>query len=266
MTYRLSLLAMLIVPAMIIAAALPGTEVQPLPRAHAHNDYEHDRPLLDALDHGFCSVEADVHLVDGELLVAHDADEVDPERTLQKLYLDPLLERVRQNQGSVYPKGPTITLLIDIKTSGEETYPAISKALQDYREMLTEYTNESTEARAVSVIISGNRPIDLIAAESPRYAAIDGRIPDLKRNPNPHLYPMISASWSPIFKWNGEGDMPENERERLDDFIAQAHANGQTLRFWATPDKPEVWQLLHDAGVDYINTDNLKGLRELLTK
>ena len=45
----------------------------PLGRAHAHNDYEHTRPLLDALDCGFGSIEADVHLVDGRLLVAHDA-------------------------------------------------------------------------------------------------------------------------------------------------------------------------------------------------
>ncbi|MEL6593794.1 MAG: endonuclease/exonuclease/phosphatase family protein, partial [Bacteroidota bacterium] len=29
-------------------------------QAHAHNDYEHDCPLLDALDHGFNSVEVDV--------------------------------------------------------------------------------------------------------------------------------------------------------------------------------------------------------------
>src|SRR5436190_12307328 len=32
---------------------------KPLPQLHAHNDYEHKRPLFDALDHGFCSVEAD---------------------------------------------------------------------------------------------------------------------------------------------------------------------------------------------------------------
>lgn len=42
----------------------------PLERAHAHNDYEHARPLFDALERGFNSVEADVHLVDGRLLVA----------------------------------------------------------------------------------------------------------------------------------------------------------------------------------------------------
>ena len=35
-----------------------------LERAHAHNDYEHPRPLFDALDHGFKSVEADIWLVE----------------------------------------------------------------------------------------------------------------------------------------------------------------------------------------------------------
>ena len=34
-------------------------------------------PLFDALEQGFCSVEADIHLVDGKLLVAHDLKDVD---------------------------------------------------------------------------------------------------------------------------------------------------------------------------------------------
>lgn len=44
----------------------------PLEKAHAHNDYEHERPLFDALSHGFTSVEVDVHLVDGKLYVSHN--------------------------------------------------------------------------------------------------------------------------------------------------------------------------------------------------
>ena len=42
------------------AASADESGTQPLERAHAHNDYEHARPLLDALSHGFTSVEADV--------------------------------------------------------------------------------------------------------------------------------------------------------------------------------------------------------------
>ena len=68
-----------------------GAEVVPLTRAHAHNDYEHARPLAEALERGFCSVEADVWLVAGKLLVAHDLKDAKPQRTLESLYLDPTL-------------------------------------------------------------------------------------------------------------------------------------------------------------------------------
>ena len=78
----------------------------PLPRAHAHNDYQHERPLLDALDHGFGSIEADIHLINGNLLVAHNRDEAQPDRTLQGLYLDPLRQRIRRSAFSRwYPFG-----------------------------------------------------------------------------------------------------------------------------------------------------------------
>src|SRR5688572_31979100 len=77
------------VMALAVLAVSPGV-TPPLPRAHAHNDYEHTRPLIDALEFGFCSVEADIWLVNGQLLVAHDLKDAKAGRTLQALYLDPL--------------------------------------------------------------------------------------------------------------------------------------------------------------------------------
>jgi hypothetical protein len=94
----------------------------PQDQAHAHNDYEHDRPLSDALEHGFTSVEADVWLVDGELLVAHDREDVEAGVTLESLYLDPLTDLVKGNGRSVYPGWDgEFQLLIDIKSEGEAT-------------------------------------------------------------------------------------------------------------------------------------------------
>ncbi len=90
--------------------------IEPIVAGHAHNDYEHHRPLFDAMENGFCSVEVDIHLVDGELLVAHDRHQTTKGKTLQNLYLDPLRQRVRTNSGSVYPDGGEFTLMIDIKT------------------------------------------------------------------------------------------------------------------------------------------------------
>src|SRR5262245_25702012 len=84
-----------------VAVTFGQVKIQPLSRGHAHNDYAHERPLLDALEHGFCSVEADIYLVEGHLLVAHDRGQVQPGRTLQALYLDPLRDRVQKNGGKV---------------------------------------------------------------------------------------------------------------------------------------------------------------------
>ncbi|HAP41392.1 MAG TPA: hypothetical protein DCQ94_16785, partial [Nitrospira sp.] len=36
------------------------------------------------------------------------------------------------------------------------------------------------------------------------------------------------------------------------------------LRFWATPDRPEVWRVLRAAGVSVIGTDHLAALRRFL--
>src|SRR5712671_1976451 len=109
-----------------------GNSPAPLVRAHAHNDYEHRRPLFDALDHGFCSIEADVWLIGGQLLVAHDRKNAQPQRTLQTLYLEPLRERIAKNGGRVYRDGPSVILLIDVKSDATNTYVALRNILKRY--------------------------------------------------------------------------------------------------------------------------------------
>src|SRR5689334_21434919 len=100
-----------------LAATASAADPKPLPQAHAHNDYEHTRPLFDALDRGFCSVEADIWLTPEGVLVAHDRKDLRPGRTLEALYLDPLRERIETSGGGrVYRGGPAFYLLIDVKT------------------------------------------------------------------------------------------------------------------------------------------------------
>jgi len=243
--------------------------VEPLKQAHAHNDYHHKRPLLDALDHGFCGVEADIFLVEGKLLIGHDRGELKPERTLQSLYLDPLRERVKLNGGKVFSEAGAelkFTLLIDIKTDDEKTFAVLAKALAEYSEILTEVDGKKEIQRAVTVIISGNRAKDKIAAENPRFAAIDGRLADLSSDVPTSLMPLISDRWGSHFKWRGNGEMPAEEKEKLRQIVKKAHADGRRVRFWATPEDPAVWEELHAVGVDLINTDDLPGLRDFLTK
>jgi hypothetical protein len=238
------------------------------PRAHAHNDYLHARPLLDALSFGFCSVEADIWLVDGELLVAHDRSAVDPARTLEKLYLRPLWERFQANGGRIYPgdAAAAFTLLIDIKNTGAETFTALDARLAKYDAMLTHFTDDSTSAGAVTVIISGERAIDVILASSPRRAGIDGRLSDLGGPLNRHQMPLVSDNWTLHFGWMGRGEMSAAEASELDAVVAKAHEGGMRIRFWNIPQAEAVWSRLYDAGVDLLNADDLGGLYAVLLK
>lgn len=241
-----------------------------LSRAHAHNDYEHDRPLRDALELGFTSVEADVWLEGGELLVAHTWFGLDEARTLESLYLEPLLERTTAHAGRVYADWPhSVQLLIDLKSEGEATYMALHDLLARYRAMLTTFVDGEAHEAAVTVVVTGNRPRALMQEQYVRYAAYDGRGDELDGAGPATFMPLVSDRWGALFDWNGDGDMPPDERQRLHDYVRAAHDSGRRVRFWSTPDDfPHclaVWRELLAAGVDYVNSDQLPALSRWLT-
>lgn len=244
---------------------------RPLRQAHAHNDYLHPRPLHDALAHGFTSVEADIFLVDGELLVAHDPAGLDPRRTLAGLYLEPLRALARAGHGSVYPhhRRP-LQLLIDIKADGVAAYRELDRRLARYGSLFTRYHHGRVRPGAVTAVISGDRAARVpMEAQRTRLAFYDGRLDDLGTASPASFTPLISANWTQTFSWLGAGPFPSAERDRLRTLVSTAHREGRRIRFWATPDLPgpereAVWSELLAAGVDHLNTDDLAGLERFL--
>lgn len=235
-------------------------EVSAPPRAapvHSHNDYYRERPLLDALDAGCRSIEADVFLVDGRLLVGHEEFELHGCRTLESLYLAPLAARVRAT-GGVYaeqPEDEPVLLLIDFKRDGAECHAALRELLGGYRDMLTITTDGRTRWGPVLVVVSGDRPVGAIASESPRLMAVDGRPGDLAGDTPVSLIPLISERWGSRFAWRGEGQPGEQDLETMRSIVGPAHEQGRLVRFWAIPDRPGAWETLRGLGVDLINTD-----------
>ena len=232
--------------------------------AHSHNDYRHQRPLLDALKLGFCSIEADVHLIEGQLLVAHDRRDVKPKASLEALYLDPLRKRVQENGGRVYRDGPSVTLLIDVKSDAEETYDVLRTTLAHYSDILAEFTPTQIRSNAVTVVISGNRALSTMAKEEVRYAAYDGRLDDLNSFKSGTLIPLISDTWKNVSQWEGNGEMPEQDRRRLRRLVQKAHEQNRRIRFWGTADLPQFWDELISAEVDYVGTDDPQSLAKYL--
>jgi hypothetical protein len=250
-----------------LGISILAAQVRPLPNAHAHNDYEHERPLFDALAQGFTSVEADVHLIEGELYVAHDRPKLlSADQTLAALYLQPLLEIGKTNDGYVYPgyKEP-FYLMIDIKTDAEQTYAVLKRQLETYASLLRIYEGDRLVSDGpVVVFLSGNRPMETVRTESRRMVALDGRPEDIGRGFSAEAMPVVSQRYGKILQWRGKGKIPKKQWKSLKQLADAAEREGKKLRLWASPEDPKVWETMLKAGADLINTDELTTLRKFL--
>lgn len=234
------------------ANAQPG----PFKNAHAHNDYEHSKPLFDALRQGFMSVEADIHLTaDNKLLVGHNSVRGDSP-SLEKLYLRPLDSLLsihsRIQPGTEFP----FTLMIDLKTEGHQATTALRKLLLKY---------PSLQTGEVRIVLSGNVPKDELLAGSDNQLLIDGRPTDLGKGIAAARMPWISDRFS---NWAGiaGGEVTARGIASIRELADRVHGEGKLLRLWAIPDQPSCWRQLLEAGVDLINTDRLTELQGFLSR
>ena len=237
-----------------------GQTNRPHANAHAHNDYRHKRPLLDALENGFTSVEADVHWFEGKLVVAHDTATASSP-TLEKKYFAPLDSVVKINKGLVYPGSTTqFFLMIDIKTKSELTYSALKELLKHYPRL-----NCTTKSCAVKIFLSGERPLSIVLSEGYMGFGIDGRPEDIGKGYASQWMPVISDTYENWATWKGQSPPGEKDLERIKELANRVHSDGKKLRLWAIPDNSIAWQALLDAGVDFINSDRLRELNLFLT-
>ncbi|KAH8805729.1 hypothetical protein F5884DRAFT_823348 [Xylogone sp. PMI_703] len=154
-------------------------DVLPIP-CHSHNDYWRKVPLFSALRAGCTGVEADVWLYGEELYVGHNTASLQRNRTFQSLYVNPLVQILeRQNPQTEFyngtdhgvfdtDSGKSLTLLVDLKTGGAETWPVILKHLEPLRERgwLTYVQDGKVHPRPITVVGTGNTPFDVLMANS----------------------------------------------------------------------------------------------------
>ena len=131
--------------------------------------------------------------------------------------------------------------------------------------MLTSDDDGQRHERAITVVLTGNRPSPAsLAGERHRLVAIDGVLEELNQTWPTDLMPQMNVQWTKVFQWRGDGAMPEAERVRLRELVERAHQRGRKIRFWEAPDQPRAWAEMLDAGVDLINTDHLLAFRDFL--
>ncbi|MFT3787568.1 MAG: hypothetical protein QM770_15615 [Tepidisphaeraceae bacterium] len=221
---------------------------------HAHNDHLHTTSLSSALDAGVSSVEVDVYLVNGELVIGPQGRT--PRITLKEGYLFPLLRRVVENDGWVYPtkRGQSLILLIDVKSDAAPAMRALVDELKSFGQILTtNRSSDSVDVAAISVVVTGQRDTSDALRIGPHVILFD-RTSKEQSMPS-WLNPLISDAWADHFEWDGHGAMPAAQQDRLRDYVAAIHRQGKLVRFWNAPDTPECWKAQQAAGVDLIHSD-----------
>ncbi len=253
---------------LIISSSCVYCQNMALANAFAHNDYQHKRPLHDALENGFTYVEADVYLRHGRLVVAHrpPVPLFGKRRTLENLYLKPLYDSLAGNDNPDLLKvNYPITLVIDIKSKAGRTYRALQKLLEKYKPMLSSCQNGKFIAREVTIVLTGKKPYKNLCCSEDHQVFIDEDFRKVSRDSSSNnLYPLASCKYSHFLKWRGKGELPDAERMKLCAYVSKAHEFGRKVRLWGSPENSAVWKELLSCGVDLINTDKLSELKKFL--
>ena len=234
-------------------------------RAHSHNDYMQVRPLDEALDNGFNSVEVDVFPVNGKLLVSHNEKDIKPERTIESMYLDRLSKRAKTNHGVIYPGSKTtFWVLVDVKRDATLSYSLFKQVLDKYPELKPSGLGLRSKVRFV---ISGERDYAAIAADKGKWAGIDGRIEDLDKKYTFEQMPWISGDWGALFPIDKEGPNYFGANfKRPGPMVKAIHAEHRLVRFWGASDTEVMWKYHWDLGIDLLNTDHISALRSWILK
>jgi alkaline phosphatase len=225
--------------------------------AHAHNDYMHPVPFYTAWNAGFGSIEADVFPVNGVLLVSHSKEALQPQRTLDSLYLHPLLKELQQHPNR------KVNLLIDIKVNYKESLQLLMQELKPLKKYLVTGNNS---ANPVTILISGERPPPAEYKNYPSYIFFDDDLRVFHKPAEWKRVGLVSLSFERYSQWKGEQPLSEKDKDTLNYVIDSVHHAGKKIRFWAAPDNENSWRLQMKLGVDFIGTDKIQALSEFLAK
>lgn len=237
-----------------LALGTVGTvDARPPMQIHSHNDYRQRVPFYQAYAQQVASIEADVHLHEGSLLVGHDVEDLCPEMSFEALYVEPLVTLFARNGGQAFRDSDRLLqLMVELKSASGPTLRAVTALLARWPEVFDPAVNP----RAVRVVVTGRIPAPDKFGDYPSFIRFDGNWKADYTAEQLNRVALISCNFRNLSQWNGKGAIIPAEVERLREAIDQAHEWGKPIRFWNAPEGITVYYTFHNLGIDYVNTDH----------
>jgi alkaline phosphatase len=232
---------------------------------HFHNDYLRKKPLEEALELGAASIEIDVYKYKNKLCVAHLPTGIRPSKTLDKIYIKPLLKLIKDSLLAQQYSANPLVLLIDCKSRVSQTLPLLQKYFLPLYPYLSFHTPNSTHKGLLQVVVCHASPSSV---PDSTFWLIDKhdllkKIPDNER----WKYYMASYNWKKYFKWRGKDSIPAHERQLFSVLAENAHSQSLCIRFYNAPDFFEFWNWSANQSIDLIHTDRpRKYIKKLMKK
>jgi hypothetical protein len=244
---------------------LPCPATGALP-AYAHNDYENDRPLLDAVSLGFRGVEVDLFLHGGKLVAAHDRGQAGRGLGFEEVYLRPL-EAAVERCGRLLPGAAPFLLNVELKERFGAAFDSLLAVLARHPRLFI--AAEAQHVRPVEVVLVGSHPAaELLAGVLPEYVRIQSKVTDRIAVPEPDpagLVRLVSLDYGKTIGWSGRGPAPAVADEWLAALRrARSGGAGRIARVYNVPSDSVVYRMVLDAGADLIGVEDLESGQRLL--
>lgn len=238
-------------------------------------------PLFEALSLGITGVEADCHLINGELYVAHTNSSIQHNRTFKSLYVDPL-STILENQNTGDDGSSTngiwdvdqtagIILLTDLKTEGFSTLSAVQEQLKPFRRKgwLTYWNGTHVVPGPITHVATGNTPFAAVlnstfSNATYRTVFFDAPLHSLSSTDQYNISNSFYSSTSLASLFHGEripdSGLKKHQYTLLKAQIDEASSLGLVSRYWDIPAWPvarrmRIWRQLEEMGVGMLNVD-----------
>ena len=138
--------------------------------------------------------------------------------------------------------------MIDIKENGEAALTQLIKLVSQHRPVF----DRSVNAKAMQLVISGNRGASSTWTSYPSYIFFDGRPKETYDSVTLQRVAFISDSYSNYINPH------DSITSRIRQVVKKVHGLGKLFRLWGSPDNYESWKQQQQLGVDIINTDKVE--------